>query len=49
MKTLGLSVAEVIERVRSRAEAKMRGALEGPRNHKNMVTETMTLYVTAGN
>ena len=49
MKTLGLSAAEGIERVRERAEANMRGALERPINHKNMVTETMNIYDTAGN
>ena len=49
MKTLVLSAAEGIERARTRAEAKMRGALERPSNHKNMVTVTMNIYVTAGN
>ena len=49
MKTLGLSAAEGMERARSRAEAKMRVALYGPSNHKNMVTLTMTIYVTLGN
>ena len=48
MKNLGLSETEGIERARERAEAKMRGALEGPSNHKIMVTVTMNIYVTAG-
>ena len=49
MKTLGLSAAEGIERVRTRDEAKMRGALERPSIQKNMVTVTMNTCVTAGN
>ena len=49
MKTLGLSVAEGIERVRSRAEANMKGAWERLSIQKNMVTVTMNIYVPAGN
>ena len=49
MKTLGLSVAQVIEIARAREEAKIRGALEWTINHKNMLTLTMTISVTAGN
>ena len=49
MNTLGLSAAEGIEMAKARAEAKTRGAWEGPSNHKNMVTVTMNIYVTSGN
>ena len=49
MKTLGLSAAEGVERVRARAEANMILALERPSIQKNMVTVTMNIYVTAGN
>ena len=48
MNILGISEAERIERVLARVEANMRGAKEVPSNHKNMVTVTMTIYVTAG-
>ena len=47
--TLGLSVAEGIERARSRAESKMRGACERPIIQKNVVIVTINIYVTAGN
>ena len=49
MMTLGISAVEGIERAREMLEANMRGAWEVPRNHKNMVTVTMTIYVTSGN
>ena len=49
MNTLGISEAEGIERARARAEANTRGALEGPSNHKIMVTLTMTFYVPSCN
>ena len=39
----------VVNRVNTSGEANMRGALERPINHKNMVTETMNIYDTAGN
>ena len=47
--TLGLSAAEGIERARERAESKMGGAWERPSNHKNILTVTVNIYVTAGN
>ena len=49
MNILGISEAERIERVLARVEANMKGELEGPSNHKNMVTVTLSIYVTAGN
>ena len=49
MRTIGLIVAEGIERARASMEAKMRGEQERPSNHKNMVTVTMNIYVTTGN
>ena len=49
MKTLGLSAADGIERARTRAEDKMRGAWEISSNNKNMITVTINIYVTAGN
>ena len=49
MKILGISAAEGIERIRAREKSKMKGALNGPSNHKKMVTVTMTISVTASN